>query len=371
MINAGGSQARGASATGRTLRSRRVRCGQARPRDRHRLAASSRIQRALSAGFFSGQLRPDRRPRAGTPRPGRQAPGGPLRSFHSCNSPPAFLRRAEHAGLFPGLLQRGAGQRAPLHRPALGQDPAACAAAGDQQHLAPRPRPSRRHRAAACMNSGRRKTGSISAEPRAGCSPSAAAFRVFSAGPSSIIHRSGSTAPRSALTGPRASLRSAAPLAAQGGPRGTPRFGATALRDQLGQPLARDLAVAGLAAGLLDRSTSAPSSVQRRPASRFSRVLTGAVRDGLRSASNRSSTAVDTLFTFCPPGPEARVKLSVSSQSCRAIVSVMRQHGPKGPGIRKGRPGWAALTSFRRWGRLGPWPNRRWHPRVAVRTRRP
>ena len=44
--------------------------------------------------------------------------------------------------------------------------------------------------------------------------------------------------------------------------------------------------------------TSAPSLVQREPASRRSRAFTAGVSDGERSASNRSSTAVDTLFTF-------------------------------------------------------------------------
>jgi hypothetical protein len=65
--------------------------------------------------------------------------------------------------------------------------------------------------------------------------------------------------------------------------------------------------------------TTAPSFVQRRPASRLSRRFTGSGRLGDRSASKRSSTALDTLFTFCPPGPEARVKLSVISQSWSVI----------------------------------------------------
>ena len=45
------------------------------------------------------------------------------------------------------------------------------------------------------------------------------------------------------------------------------------------------------------------------------RFFTGCDRDGEVAASNRNSTAEETLFTFCPPGPEARIKLSVSSQS--------------------------------------------------------
>ena len=61
---------------------------------------------------------------------------------------------------------------------------------------------------------------------------------------------------------------------------------------------------------------SAPSPVQRHPASRRSRAFTSGARLGDRSASKRSATAVETLLTFCPPGPEARWKVSVISQSC-------------------------------------------------------
>src|SRR5690625_658284 len=49
----------------------------------------------------------------------------------------------------------------------------------------------------------------------------------------------------------------------------------------------------------------APSSVQRRPARRRRRAFTGSGRLGERAASKRRFTAVSTLFTFCPPGPEA------------------------------------------------------------------
>ena len=38
--------------------------------------------------------------------------------------------------------------------------------------------------------------------------------------------------------------------------------------------------------------------------------------------SNRNSTAVDTLLTFWPPGPEARTKCSSISRSSIAIVCV-------------------------------------------------
>ena len=70
-----------------------------------------------------------------------------------------------------------------------------------------------------------------------------------------------------------------------------------------------------------------PLSVQRRPANRRRRALASAGSEGLVAAAKRSSTAVDTLLTFCPPGPEARVKTSVTSQSCKDTVSVMRNMG--------------------------------------------
>jgi len=59
---------------------------------------------------------------------------------------------------------------------------------------------------------------------------------------------------------------------------------------------------------------STPSPVIRRPASAASRCLTSAGSED-RAISTRSSTAVDTLFTFWPPGPEAltnRSSISVS-----------------------------------------------------------
>src|SRR5262249_62343094 len=51
-----------------------------------------------------------------------------------------------------------------------------------------------------------------------------------------------------------------------------------------------------------------PSLVRRRPARRASRARTASENSVVRARSKRSSTAVDTLLTFCPPGPEARTK---------------------------------------------------------------
>jgi hypothetical protein len=93
--------------------------------------------------------------------------------------------------------------------------------------------------------------------------------------------------------------------------------------------------------------------VHFRPAIFFRRALTSGVSDGDRAASNRNSTAVETLLTFCPPGPEARIKLSLSSQSCKVMSSLMRIIKCFYPSIgrkakRKGRNIRAALSKFSR-----------------------
>src|SRR3984885_8710328 len=61
--------------------------------------------------------------------------------------------------------------------------------------------------------------------------------------------------------------------------------------------------------------TMTPSWVARVPASLMSRIATSFGRLGEPRASNRSSTALATLLTFCPPGPEERTKLSTISLS--------------------------------------------------------
>src|SRR5262245_45763017 len=66
-----------------------------------------------------------------------------------------------------------------------------------------------------------------------------------------------------------------------------------------------------------------PSFVRRLPARRISRTATSSGNDEEWRASKRSCTADDTLLTFCPPGPEARINDSDSSDSSIAIVSVM------------------------------------------------
>src|SRR5208283_5263587 len=47
----------------------------------------------------------------------------------------------------------------------------------------------------------------------------------------------------------------------------------------------------------------------------MSRIATSLGRPGELRASNLSSTALATLLTFCPPGPDERTKLSTISLS--------------------------------------------------------
>src|SRR6478609_2657249 len=60
-----------------------------------------------------------------------------------------------------------------------------------------------------------------------------------------------------------------------------------------------------------------PLAVIRLPASALSRWNTAGSRRSANTSS-RSCTAVATLLTFCPPGPEAAMKLSSASMSARA-----------------------------------------------------
>ena len=58
-----------------------------------------------------------------------------------------------------------------------------------------------------------------------------------------------------------------------------------------------------------------PSCVMRLPANAMRRCRMSSVSEGDWPTSKRSWTAVETLLTFWPPGPEARTKVSVSSES--------------------------------------------------------
>ena len=70
--------------------------------------------------------------------------------------------------------------------------------------------------------------------------------------------------------------------------------------------------------------TRTPSRVSRVPASRSSRARVSADNDGEPRTSKRSCTAVASLLTFCPPGPEARTKLSSISRSSMLIWALTR-----------------------------------------------
>ena len=51
------------------------------------------------------------------------------------------------------------------------------------------------------------------------------------------------------------------------------------------------------------------------------RLVVTVGNDGDPATSKRNSTAVATLFTFCPPGPDARTKRSISSSSGISICA--------------------------------------------------
>jgi len=66
-----------------------------------------------------------------------------------------------------------------------------------------------------------------------------------------------------------------------------------------------------------------PSSVALLPAIRKSRLRTSDGKLGEFATSNLSCTAVATLFTFCPPGPEERINSSFISLSLMKILFVI------------------------------------------------
>src|SRR5690606_12256094 len=69
--------------------------------------------------------------------------------------------------------------------------------------------------------------------------------------------------------------------------------------------------------------TSTPSLVTRRSRRASKRSRTGSGSEGELAMSKRSSTAVATLLTFCPPGPAERTKRSVSSDSGMSMAGVV------------------------------------------------
>ena len=71
-----------------------------------------------------------------------------------------------------------------------------------------------------------------------------------------------------------------------------------------------------------------PSSVARLPANARRRCRTSAGSERDWPASKRSWTAVETLLTFWPPGPEARTKVMVSSESGMNMGKCYFQNSP-------------------------------------------
>ena len=69
--------------------------------------------------------------------------------------------------------------------------------------------------------------------------------------------------------------------------------------------------------------TNTPSLVSNLPAMGCSRCFRSSGRKA-RATSKRSSAAVETLLTFCPPGPEAREKAQTISSSSMDTESVIR-----------------------------------------------
>ena len=70
--------------------------------------------------------------------------------------------------------------------------------------------------------------------------------------------------------------------------------------------------------------TTTPSAVMRWSDRASSRSFTGSGSDDARM-SNRRCTALDTLFTFCPPAPCARMAVNSTSAGSMAIM------GPTAP----------------------------------------
>src|SRR5438105_15518091 len=80
---------------------------------------------------------------------------------------------------------------------------------------------------------------------------------------------------------------------------------------------------------------SSPAPVIRLPAIPFSRSYTSGCRPSL-NRSTRSWTAVATLLTFCPPGPVAARKVSLSASSGMATSSDRIAPLAEGFGQRRG-----------------------------------
>ena len=86
----------------------------------------------------------------------------------------------------------------------------------------------------------------------------------------------------------------------------------------------RDAAVLFLAARFARHDEQLAGVIETLTREARSRVLTSSGSVALRSSAKRSCTAVATLLTFCPPGPEERMK--ATSRSVSGISSPSLTH---------------------------------------------
>jgi hypothetical protein len=117
-------------------------------------------------------------------------------------------------------------------------------------------------------------------------------------------------------------------LGGAGGTGGEARLGhGQAGADELGQPLARVVAVALLGAEALRVDHQHAGIGEPAVAARQQACAQRLGQRGEVATSKRSSTAEDTLLTFCPPAPLARTNRSTSSSSGMASVAVTTSGG--------------------------------------------
>src|SRR4051794_38128468 len=132
------------------------------------------------------------------------------------------------------------------------------------------------------------------------------------------------TGPQSSLVRPRSFLEedrcdfavSRRTLEASVGRLGRRAFGTTSARATSSFSRARASArLASCVRCVREVMTNTPSCVTRLPANARRRCRTWAGSERDWPTSKRSWTAVETLLMFWPPGPEARIKVIVSSES--------------------------------------------------------
>src|SRR5436305_6580467 len=142
--------------------------------------------------------------------------------------------------------------------------------------------------------------------------------------------QSSSIRPRSFLEEDRCDLAvSRRTLEASVGRLGRRVFGTTSARATNSSSRARASArLASCVRCARDVMIKTPSCVARLPANARRRCRTSAGSEREWPASKRSWTALETLLTFWPPGPEPRTKVSVSSESGMNMGKCYFQNSP-------------------------------------------